>query len=296
MGKVISFINLKGGVGKTTTTVALAEFLTYEFNKKVLVVDLDPQTNATILLINQDAWMEANKNNRTIHQMFFDEFNKTKAFNIQDAIIKGTSNIDGGNVNLHLLPSSLDLIDLCDRLSELDSNHETNSKSIPILSKHLTKELIDTYDYVLIDCPPNLGLITLNGIYISNQYVIPVIPDILSTYGVPQMLNKIKLSKRKMKRLNTSYKLFELGLIVNKMVKNSGMHKRTLDDLKDRQRSPKSNDSYVPKLFNSVIYQRDSSCSIADFTANTNTLKQKYTTNYDDYKNLTTEFINRTNL
>ena len=54
MGKVISFINLKGGVGKTTTTVALAEFLTYEFKKKVLVVDLDPQTNATILLINQD--------------------------------------------------------------------------------------------------------------------------------------------------------------------------------------------------------------------------------------------------
>lgn len=54
MGKVISFINLKGGVGKTTTTVALAEFLTYEFNKKVLVIDLDPQTNTTILLINQD--------------------------------------------------------------------------------------------------------------------------------------------------------------------------------------------------------------------------------------------------
>jgi len=296
MGKVISFINLKGGVGKTTTTVALAEFLTYEFKKKVLVVDLDPQTNATILLINQDVWKEANKNNRTTHQMFLDEFSKTKAFNIQDSIIRTTSNIKGGNVNLHLLPSSPDLIDLSDRISELDKNHETNNTSIPILSKHLTKELIDTYDYVLIDCPPNLGLITLNGIYISNYYVIPVVPDILSTYGIPQMLEKIKISKRKLKRLYTSYKLLELGLIVNKMLKVSSMHKTTLANLQNKQNLLKDDLSYVPKLFNSIIYERDSSCSIADFTTDINTIKQKYTTNYHDYKSLTTEFINRTNL
>ena len=55
MGKIISLINLKGGVGKTTTTVALAEFLAFEKRKKVLVIDLDPQTNATVMLINQEA-------------------------------------------------------------------------------------------------------------------------------------------------------------------------------------------------------------------------------------------------
>src|SRR5690606_32752369 len=110
--------------------------------------------------------------------------------NINDAIIKNTTNLRGGNKNLHLLPSSIDLIDISDRLSELDENHEINDKSIPILSKHLTQELIDEYDYVLIDCPPNLGLITLNGIYVSDYYVIPVIPDILSTYGIPQMITK----------------------------------------------------------------------------------------------------------
>ncbi len=294
MGKVISFINLKGGVGKTTTTVALAEFLTYEFNKKILVVDLDPQTNATILLINQDIWKEANENNKTIHQMFFDELNKTKAFNIEDSIIRKTSNINGGNDKLHLLPSSLNLIDLSDRLSELDKNHETNSYSIPILSKHLTKDLIDQYDYVLVDCPPNLGLITLNGIYISDYYVIPVIPDILSTYGIPQMLDKIELSKRKIKMLNTSYNLSELGLIVNKMIKNSGMHKRTFSDLQHRQYEPNDHRSYVPKLFNSVIYQRDSSSNIADFDQTISTIKKKYSRNYNDYKNLTLEFMSRT--
>lgn len=296
MGKVISFINLKGGVGKTTTTVALAEFLTYEFNKKVLVVDLDPQTNASILLINQNIWKEANENNRTIHQMFFDELNNTAAFNINNSIIRKTSNINGGNDNLHLLPSSLNLIDISDRISELDTNHETNSYSIPILAKHLTKQLIDKYDYVFIDCPPNLGLITLNGIYVSNYYVIPVIPDILSTYGIPQMLEKIDVSKRKIKMLNTSYNLSELGLIINKMIKISGMHKRTLDDLQSRQNLPKTHPSYIPKLFNSIIYQRDSSCNIADFDQFINTIKKKYSSNYEDYKNLAKEFIDRTNL
>lgn len=294
MGKVISFINLKGGVGKTTTTVALAEFLTFEFGKKVLVIDLDPQTNATILLIDQDTWKNANENNKTIYQMFFDELNKTKAFNINDAIIKNTTNLRGGNKNLHLLPSSIDLIDISDRLSELDENHEINDKSIPILSKHLTQELIDAYDYVLIDCPPNLGLITLNGIYVSDYYVIPVIPDILSTYGIPQMITKMDATTRKIKMLNPSCNLSELGIIISKMIKNSGMHKRTLSDLKDRQNLSRNDSSYVPKLFNSIIYQRDSSSNIADFDQVINTMKMKYSSNYNDYRNLTAEFIERT--
>ncbi|AGY77727.1 ParA family protein [Clostridium autoethanogenum] len=296
MGKVISFINLKGGVGKTTTAVAIAEFLTYEFNQKVLVVDLDPQTNATILLIDQDTWKKANENNKTIHQMFFDELNGTKAFDIKESIIKRTSNIKGGNNNLHLLPSSINLIDLSDRLSELDENHEVNDHSIPILSKYLTKKLINRYDYVLIDCPPNLGLITLNGIYISDYYVIPVIPDILSTYGIPQMLNKIESSKRKLKMLNPSYNLSELGLIINKMIKRSTMHKRTLEDLQSRQAKPKKDPSYVPKLFESIIYQRDISSNIADFCQTINTVKKKYGNNYTDYRNLTLEFMSRSNL
>lgn len=294
MGKVISFINLKGGVGKTTTTVALAEFLTFEFGKKVLVIDLDPQTNATILLIDQDTWKNANENNKTIYQMFFDELNKTKAFNINDAIIKNTTNLRGGNKNLHLLPSSIDLIDISDRLSELDENHEINDKSIPILSKHLTQELIDEYDYVFIDCPPNLGLITLNGIYVSDYYVIPVIPDILSTYGIPQMITKMDATTRKIKMLNPSCNLSELGIIISKMIKNSGMHKRTLSDLKDRQNLSRNDSSYVPKLFNSIIYQRDSSSNIADFDQVINTMKMKYSSNYNDYRNLTAEFIERT--
>ncbi|MBV7272731.1 AAA family ATPase [Clostridium sp. PL3] len=295
MGKVISFINSKIGVGKTTTTVALAEFLTYEFNKKVLVIDLDPQTNATILLIKQATWKRANENNKTIHQMFLDELNNTKAFNIEDSILKRTSNIDSDTNNLHLLPSSLNLINIGDKLSELEKNHELNKYSIPILSKHLNKGIIARYDYVLIDCPPNLDLITLNGLYISNYYVIPVLPDILSTYAIPEMLNKIELSKKKIKLLNPVYTLYELGLIVNKMIKNNGMHKRTLNNLQNRQTKPREDLNYVPKLFESIIYQEDSFPNMSDFDQSFSTIEKKYGTNYNDYRNLAIEFISRTN-
>ena len=79
--------------------------------------------------------------------MFFDELNKTKAFNINDAIIKNTTNLRGGNKNLHLLPSSIDLIDISDRLSELDENHELMINQYRYYLS-ITQELIDEYDYV----------------------------------------------------------------------------------------------------------------------------------------------------
>ena len=74
MTRVISVINLKGGVGKTTTTVGLAQILSVEFNKKILVVDLDAQTNATTMLIGEEKWMEVNKQKQTIAQLFYEEY------------------------------------------------------------------------------------------------------------------------------------------------------------------------------------------------------------------------------
>ena len=113
MTRVISVINLKGGVGKTTTTVGLAQILSVEFNKKILVVDLDAQTNAATMLIGEEKWMEVNKQKQTIAQLFYEGVypRSEKIFDINRAILKGVSNIDEVKL-VDMLPSSLDLIDI----------------------------------------------------------------------------------------------------------------------------------------------------------------------------------------
>src|SRR5690606_27905035 len=82
MAKVVSLINLKGGVGKTSTTVQLAECLSLEYGKRVLVIDLDPQTNATISLIDEEEWEKLDKNNQTLFNLFNDKLNRTKVFDV----------------------------------------------------------------------------------------------------------------------------------------------------------------------------------------------------------------------
>ena len=124
MAHVISIINLKGGVGKTTTTVALAEAFWAEMRKKVLVIDLDPQTNATITLIPERKWQELNQGGRTLAQLFKDaliEEPNDKKFDLDSALQKGVSDVGYWHApySLDLLPSSLDLIDVQDRLASM---------------------------------------------------------------------------------------------------------------------------------------------------------------------------------
>src|SRR5713101_6246856 len=114
MATVLSTINLKGGVSKTTTTVAVAEMLSSEFRKKVLVIDLDPQTNATTMLIGEEKWKELNKNGHTLAQLFKDAIEPdNKKFELKKTLqdhVSGVSDVR----SLSLLPSSLDLIDVQD--------------------------------------------------------------------------------------------------------------------------------------------------------------------------------------
>ena len=106
---VVSLINLKGGVAKTTTTVQLAECLASEYGKKVLVIDLDPQTNATISLIAEEKWEELKDNNLTLYHLFHDKLEHTELFDIEQAFQKRVSNLRLRN--LDLLASSIQFID-----------------------------------------------------------------------------------------------------------------------------------------------------------------------------------------
>lgn len=282
MSKVISFINLKGGVGKTTLLVATAEVLAAQYKKKVLVIDLDPQTNATVLLISQDRWSKANENNKTIHQLFLDNIENTKAFDINESIIKNVSNIGGGIENLDILPSSIDLIDICDDVSWL--NKEKNSISI---LKNELKNLKKEYDYILVDCPPNLGAITMCGIYLSQYYIIPVIADRLSTYGLSQVIKKINKKSREIKRIDKDYSIEGLGVIINRFRNN-----KPYTTIKEAL-SIQSNNGDIPMLFNTVIGNRSIISNLSNFDESKNTIKGKYEREFNTINSFVREIMER---
>lgn len=281
MAKVISFINLKGGVGKTTTTVAIAEFLALEHQKRVLVVDLDPQTNATIALIDEEIWEERDKAGLTLLHMFLDKLERTNRFDIDRAIMKCVSNIK--IPRLSLLPSSLGLIELQDQLPLIPGRTNYAVNPVEILKTALYP-ILDNFDYVLIDCPPNLGLITMNGITISTGYVIPTIPDILSTYGIPSILNRIEKFTDEGGR-----EVPPRGIIISKF-RSVDLHRSKLKLL--REQADKGD---LPPIFDTVIPEAIRIAGSPEFEIPANTLRQKYGygNNYTIYNNLAQEFIDK---
>ena len=154
MASIISIINLKGGVGKTTLTVALAEFMALKHQLKVLVIDLDPQTNATMALMDEYEWKKRNIRGQTVVQLFRDrmDFRQRPIFDTKEAIVRQVSNINGGIPGLDLLPSSLDLIDLQDNLASIEASGILSQRPLTLLGEALA-ETVTAYDIALIDCP-----------------------------------------------------------------------------------------------------------------------------------------------
>lgn len=284
MTKVISIINLKGGVGKTQMTVALAEFLALEHNKKVLVIDLDPQTNATVSLMDEEKWRIKNKNGETIYQLFLDKLPPySNKFDINKALVNNVSNIAGGIKNLDLLPSSIDLVKIQDNL--LSIAQDTGDPA-SVLKKEIDK-VSKKYDYILIDCPPNLGMITKNGLFFSDYYLIPCIPDILSTYGIPIILETVGhfASER---RLN----LRPLRIVVAMYRAQTKLHNSVLQTLEEKA-NEKNIEKRYPQKFKTIIPLAIKAAEAAEFSATVNTLKQKYGYGglYESYSELAKEFL-----
>ncbi|MFZ4508185.1 MAG: ParA family protein [Fimbriimonas sp.] len=286
--KVISFINLKGGVGKTTTSIGVAEVLAYHHKMNVLFIDLDPQTNATINLIGEERWQECNNKGQTLAQLFRDkiQFDREPIFDIEKAILRGVSMVDGGIPRLDLLPSSIEFIELQERLPFVGVQGEFQVNPQIILRDAL-KPVIERYDWVVIDCPPSLGIVTKNGLRMTTHYCIPTIPDIVSTWGIYQIVRSIDTFAD-----SVSSKIEAAGIVATKVQVNR-LHSRIIEDMSQGRLFAGKNTGHVqPRLLANQIRQRAVTAAGANADAGRMSLSSKYgPENYEELKGLTKELM-----
>ncbi len=281
MAHVVSTINLKGGVGKTTVTVGVAEILAAEWNRKVLVIDLDPQTNASVALLSEQRWQDLNDKGHTLHRLFADaleEDAEDRSFDLGSTLQRRASPTAEAKTRLHLLPSSLDLIDVQDRLASMPSGRFFSNNPTDLLNR-ATRSVIDEYDWVLIDCPPNLGIITLNGLRLSEGFIIPTIPDVMSTYGIPQILRRVEDFADEV-----GQEIEPLGIVVSKYRAQATEHRTHVRRLRKRQDYPEVFDSLIPET---------NELSAAAEAVQRNTVRQRwgYQSGYPALAQLTDELV-----
>ncbi|PXY40838.1 cobyrinic acid a,c-diamide synthase [Flavobacterium cheongpyeongense] len=186
--EIISVINYKGGVGKTTITANLASQLASK-GYKVLAIDLDPQASLTFSFVTPEYWLNDLSSSKTIKNWFKPSRKSTIDFNslIIDNLKVNDYLIEEGK--LHLIASHLELINVDLELATLlgGANLQQTKQNFLKVHRKLIEgiESLETeYDIILIDCPPNFNIVTKNAIVASNSILIPAKPDYLSTMGI----------------------------------------------------------------------------------------------------------------
>jgi chromosome partitioning protein len=197
MGKIIALANQKGGVGKTTTAINLAASLA-SLGKKVLLVDADPQANASSGLGIDIRSLEF-----TIYECLIDDVPSQQA--IHPTEISGLS----------VLPSHIDLVGAEIEMLNMDDRERVMHK--------LLNPLREKYDYILIDCSPSLGLITVNALTAANSVIIPVQCEYFALEGISKLLNTIKIIKSKL-NMNLEIEGFLLTMYDNRLRLNNQVY------------------------------------------------------------------------
>ena len=203
MGKVIAIANQKGGVGKTTTAINLAASLAV-LEKKVLIIDADPQANTTSGL----NFSPTDDQKRTLYEVLMGEID------IHDALIQTEI------ASMHVIPSHINLVGV-----EIELVEAPNRESI---LKQKLDTLRNEYDFIIIDCSPSLGLITVNSLTAADSVIIPVQPEFFALEGLGKLLQTIRLVQGK-----PNPDLSIEGFVVTMFDGRTKVHNQVLGELKE---------------------------------------------------------------
>lgn len=223
--KIISMINMKGGVGKTTLCVLLSYVLAKYYSKKILVVDVDPQFNASLCLLGYDDYLKkvsGSTKRSTIVDIFtgarkeYPGIAKKHTVKKDLAISNIALNILNDPGRLELIPSKLNLIDI-----------ENSARGTEHKLKNYLDKIQNKYDYILIDCPPTASIYSLSALIASDYFLIPVKTDYLSSIGI-SLLEKWIADRKKTYGLGVD----KLGLIFTMVHKNHTMDQTTIREVK----------------------------------------------------------------
>lgn len=259
MVKIISFINMKGGVGKTTVTVNLARELASNHNKKVLLVDMDPQFNATQLCFTRFSDIANYTPLRTAHLTIFGLLSSSDSF-ASDVNITTASTIFPLDKNLDIIPGDLKLTDF-----------ETSPRGSEKLLKIRLKEISDHYDYIFIDTPATYSVYSQTSLIASDYYAVPMMPDMFAALGYSLLQNKMKSDP-----IISDLDLNNLGIIVNLWSDKLAGRQKVLDDLEGEI------------FFKSKISEKEIN------RTGTGALMSDRTLNATEIKSLANEFIKKT--
>ncbi|GAC83470.1 putative Soj/ParA-related protein [Gordonia paraffinivorans NBRC 108238] len=273
MPTVIATISLKGGVGKTTLTAGLADFLAGVFGKKVLLIDLDAQTSLTTMMIGEQRWEALNRRGHTVAPLFADVLDGTRRFDLERTVCRDVSATDG-LTGIDLVPSSLDLIDLQEELSARRVALDDHLAAVEVLRRALAP-ILSRYDYVLIDCPPNVGPFSLNGLAMADGYLIPTIPDVLSTYAIPHVQRQVADFSDEIGR-----RIVELGVVITKYRASSTLHRDTVHRLR--------RDPTIQNILPAYIHESNAVGAAAEYGCRPSLrAKYGYHGHYEQFRDLT---------